>query len=282
MRWIAAALVEIRHEFPAQPHPGAAKVLVGLLAATVLLGAFFWTLESLWPEDRGQPSWRGASSRTDLFYWVFDFFVNRRIVGASLFLAVLILALLHVPRATIGIARLPLWLQVPLMLLLGDLIAYWVHRAMHRSALLWRFHAVHHSSVRLDWLASARVHPLESVVSKLAAAIPMFLLGFAPGLTAVYAPFLGIYPIFLHCNLDWGYGKLGYAISSPAFHRWHHAADLEARDRNFSGLFPVFDYLFGTAYFPRGRHPQRYGVDGEPMPAALLPQLAYPFRRPSV
>jgi hypothetical protein len=86
---------------------------------------------------------------------------------------------------------------------------------------------VHHSSIRLDWLASARLHPLESVLTKLAAILPIFLLGFSPGITAFYGLFLGIYPIFIHSNLRWGYGKFGYFTASPAFHRWHHASDAE-------------------------------------------------------
>ena len=43
--------------------------------------------------------------------------------------------------------------------LLGDLLIYWGHRLQHHSALLWRFHAVHHSAEHLDWLAAHREHP---------------------------------------------------------------------------------------------------------------------------
>jgi hypothetical protein len=158
--------------------------------------------------------------------------------------------------------------------LLGDFIGYWVDRAMHVVPALWRLHAVHHSSTKLDWPAAARVNPLESIVSKLAAIVPMFLLGFSPAITGIYGPFLGFYPIFIHCNLRWGYGKLArkgsvaalnvsqanvrasprprlrfagaresHVIASPSFHRWHHSADADARDKNFSALFPFYDYL---------------------------------------
>ena len=279
MKPIAAAIAQIKRQFPPPQEPEALKVIAGLIVVTLLLGAFFWMLEFIWPEDSAQPRWR-TTSRTDLIYWFFDAFVDRRLVGVGVFLVVLVLVLLRVPRANTLIGRQPLGLQAIEALLLGDFIGYWVHRAMHRVPALWRLHAVHHSSTKLDWLAAARVHPLESVISKLASIVPMFLLGFSPAITAVYGPFLGFYPIFIHCNLRWGYGKLGYLISSPSFHRWHHSADADARDKNFSALFPFYDYLFGTAYFPRDRHPASYGIEGAPIPDGILRQLAHPFRKP--
>lgn len=44
------------------------------------------------------------------------------------------------------------------LLVVGDLLAYWLHRAFHVRPL-WRFHAVHHSSTHLDWLSSAGLFP---------------------------------------------------------------------------------------------------------------------------
>ena len=46
----------------------------------------------------------------------------------------------------------PLSLQAVLILALVDFVGYWMHRWLH-GRRLWRFHAVHHSSVDLDWLA---------------------------------------------------------------------------------------------------------------------------------
>ncbi|HFH3925418.1 TPA: sterol desaturase family protein, partial [Pseudomonas aeruginosa] len=43
----------------------------------------------------------------------------------------------------------PLWLQLLLAIVLADLGITLVHYASHRSALLWRLHAVHHSVQRL-------------------------------------------------------------------------------------------------------------------------------------
>ena len=42
---------------------------------------------------------------------------------------------------------------------------------------------------------------------------------------------------------------------------------------------PVIDRLFGTYHLPGERWPERYGIEGNPVPSGYLPQLAYPFRR---
>ena len=79
--------------------------------------------------------------------------------------------------------------------------------------------------------------------------------------------------------MSWTFGPLRYALASPGFHRWHHTSQEEGLDKNFAGLFPFIDLLFGTFYMPVGRRPERFGVLNEEVPEGLLGQLAYPFRR---
>ena len=66
---------------------------------------------------------------------------------------------------------------------------------------------------------------------------------------------------------------------SVGLHRWHHTSEDEGLDRNFSGLFPLIDVLFGTFYMPKDRLPERFGLKNEDVPAGFWGQLAYPFRR---
>ena len=79
--------------------------------------------------------------------------------------------------------------------------------------------------------------------------------------------------------MSWAFGPFRYVLASPAFHRWHHTSEEEGLDRNFAGLFPWIDLLFGTFYMPEGRRPERFGLAHEDVPEGLLAQLAYPFRR---
>ena len=44
-------------------------------------------------------------------------------------------------------------LQAIAAVLLSDFCTYWGHRLAHRLPFLWRFHKVHHTAVKLDWLA---------------------------------------------------------------------------------------------------------------------------------
>jgi sterol desaturase/sphingolipid hydroxylase (fatty acid hydroxylase superfamily) len=177
------------------------------------------------------------------------------------------------------VSGLPLGVQFLLFLAMADVIGYWSHRAFHRLAVLWKFHAVHHSSTNLDWLSSARVHPINDVANNVLLAAPLLFLGFAPAAFAAYVPFLTLYTIMLHANVSWTFGRLGKVIASPTYHRWHHSAEAEALNKNFSGLLPCIDILFGTFYMPKGVQPTEFGVVDQAVPDGFFGQMAHPFRR---
>src|SRR5262249_12739191 len=242
---------------------------------TALLAVLFYILERIFPEQPDQPAVRDGT-RIDATYWFFDALIARRIVTAISIVVLIAAVALKMPRLAV-LGWQPLWIQAIEALLVADFCGYWSHRMMHEVPALWRMHRVHHSSERLDWLAAARVHPLESVWNRLVVLTPLFLFGFSPGITAVFGPFLALYPIFIHANVRWGYGWIGYVIASPAFHRWHHSSDIEARNRNYSGLFPLFDFAFGTAHFPRTGRPLRFGLDEGRAPDGFWRQLWWPF-----
>jgi hypothetical protein len=150
-----------------------------------------------------------------------------------------------------------------------------IQRLFHRGRW-WPFHAVHHSTEELDWLGSVRVHPVNDLVNKLFQVSPLLLLGFNPWVTLSAAPFLTFYAIFLHANVNWDLGPLRGVIASPVFHRWHHSKDQEAWDKNFAGLLPIWDRLFGTYYMPEGRWPENFGIH-DPMPSNVVGQMWVPF-----
>ena len=75
---------------------------------------------------------------------------------------------------------------------------------------------------------------------------------------------------WIHANLRGRWGPLERLLATPRFHHWHHAAEPEARDKNFAVHLPVIDRLFGTLHLPAGRWPERYGIDGSPVPEGWL------------
>ena len=252
------------------------------------MAAGFGIVEGLWPSVRGQRRLR-KGVLTDLMYFLYTALFGRLFTGIVVGVSILILgAILGVPltadqlrgiseRET-AIGSWPLGLQLVSFIVLADFLGYWQHRAFHSFARLWRFHAVHHSSTEVDWLSSVRVHPLNDAIAATIVASPLLLAGFTPAALASYLPFLTLYAITLHANVGWDYGPLRNAITSPTFHRWHDAAEEQALNKNFAGLLPLWDILFGTLYFPKGEYASHFGVVGDAVPNGFLPQLVYPFR----
>ena len=173
------------------------------------------------------------------------------------------------------LSRLPGWGQFLAASLLGDFLLYWIHRWFHGKQL-WRFHAVHHSSEQLDWLSGVRAHPVNDVVANALLVFPFILLGFDPVAAAIAGPALGVFALLGHADVDWDWGPFRHVIASPVYHRWHHSKDPQAIDKNFAGLLPLWDILFGTYYMPKDRMPQNFGAT-EPVPTGYFGQLWHPF-----
>jgi sterol desaturase/sphingolipid hydroxylase (fatty acid hydroxylase superfamily) len=177
-----------------------------------------------------------------------------------------------------AVAAQPVWLQFAEILLVVDFMTYWVHRAFHKVPLLWNFHAIHHSSLEMDWLAGSRMHVVDVLVTRAAAFLPVFVLGFSQAALIAYLAFVSIHAVYIHANVRWRWPVLRWVIATPEYHHWHHSSEDEGLDKNFAGFLPLWDVLFGTAHQP-GRWPQRYGTVKFQPPEDYLGQLAYPFRR---
>lgn len=265
-----------------KPDKSFSQVLIGLL----VLAAIFFVIERIVGRrrNRAQPVFR-SGWLTDVVYWFATILVTKPFVRLMLIMPLSVLILANVTSLDVvklgtyagygPLSRQPLWLQTIQIYLLVDFTAYWTHRLFHRGRW-WPFHAVHHSSEDLDWLGSLRVHPVNDLVNKLAHVTPVLLLGYNPLVTLSTAPVLTFYAIFLHANVNWDFGPLRSIIATPVFHRWHHSKDRAAWDKNFAGLFPIWDLIFGTYYMPKDRYPENFGIC-EPMPSSYVGQLWEPF-----
>jgi sterol desaturase/sphingolipid hydroxylase (fatty acid hydroxylase superfamily) len=144
------------------------------------------------------------------------------------------------------------------LLLMGHVTFYVAHYFAHKIPLLWQFHRVHHSSYTLDSISTSRFH----IVDKTLFAAPYLLMVTYfqpdPGLTFLFISFNDLWGRYGHGNIKdphW----LGYFMSNPKFHRWHHSNHKEAIDKNFSAEFNFLDYIFGTAYYPKEGIPDNFG-----------------------
>ena len=175
-------------------------------------------------------------------------------------------------------ASWPLWVQIAVFWLAGDLIIYWLHRAQHSNRWLWAFHTVHHSPAEMTTLTQNRRHLLERVYIDVALYLPLLVvLGVPTRAWPILWMVFGIMEALQHAELDWRFGPLYYVFVSPVFHSLHHSIDPRYYNKNLGGMFSVWDYLFGTAAAVKER-PAEYGVPGLTMKETLTSQIVTPFK----
>ena len=147
------------------------------------------------------------------------------------------------------------------LLVIGqDFCYYWFHRASHRVRWFWATHAIHHSSNEMNLGASFRFGWTGRLTGAGAFYAPMIWLGFAPGPVFIAAGFNLLYQFWIHTEWIPKLGWLEYVLNTPSHHRVHHASNVEYLDRNYGGIFIVFDRLFGTFVSERDDIPCRYGL----------------------
>ncbi len=244
-----------------------------LLAAAinlVLLALLFIPLERVFPARRKQPTFRPEIA-IDL-----SFVLGQYLIFAGAAIAVLRQVDLAVGMAIPLADTLPLWLQIVLALVLGDLLTYWFHRACHVVPFLWRFHAVHHSTEHLDWLAAHREHPVDGTLTQICVNLPAILLGLPFAALGGLIAFRGLWAVFIHSNVRLPLGPLRILFGAPELHHWHHARVVTRH--NFANLAPYLDLFFGTYHRPKDPETYPLGLT-HPWPRQYLAQLLRPFRR---
>ncbi|MEM9892088.1 MAG: sterol desaturase family protein [Actinomycetota bacterium] len=172
----------------------------------------------------------------------------------------------------------PVAAQVALMLVTGDLLRYWLHRACHTWTPLWRFHAVHHSPQGLYWLNVGRFHPLEKVGQLALDSLPFVVLGVGEDVLAGYFVLYAVNGFFQHSNCRVRLGPLNWVISGPELHRWHHSRIIAESNGNYGNNLIVWDALFGTRFLPADREVDELGLLNRNYPDGFGAQLVAVFR----
>lgn len=165
------------------------------------------------------------------------------------------------------IGNWPVWTQVLFFIVTHDFYIYWFHRLQHKNKILWRTHEAHHSPKTVDWLSGARSHSLEIMINQTVEFAPIILLGAAPEVAIYKGMISAIWGMFIHSNIDVRLGRLQYFINGPEMHRWHHSDDGGREfENNYGTKLAVWDWLFGTAFFPdpKIRKPKQFGLSDTP------------------
>jgi sterol desaturase/sphingolipid hydroxylase (fatty acid hydroxylase superfamily) len=247
-----------------------------LLIDFLFKGSAFIFIEKLIPKYEGQPILRPAW-QLDLWY----FALNHVLIGVLLIVgngfAPRVFGWAVNSHVQAFVSGMPVLLQLALLLVCADLVQYGCHRAFHEVPALWKFHAVHHSSEHLDWLAGSRSHFIEILIDRSLVMVPLYLLGPDKAALDLYVGFAAVQAVFIHANVRIPFGPLKYLFTTPQFHHWHHSSDKPAIDTNYAVHLPLIDKLFGTYHMPEQHWPVQYGTT-KPLPTTFVGQFQYPFR----
>lgn len=139
--------------------------------------------------------------------------------------------------------EVPIWHWL-LLLMADDFCYYCFHRTSHRVWLFWASHENHHSSNYFNLSVAARQtwSPFYAFLFWL----PLAFIGFDP-LMILTMQFISLsLQGFLHTELIRSFGPFDWVFNSPSHHRVHHGTNPQYVDKNFGGIFIIWDRFFGT------------------------------------
>jgi len=255
-------------------HGGIGIGLDWFLLDLFLTALIYVPMERLWPQYPQQGTFRNEWS-LDVVYWASTHLPLQILSFLVLLPATQATKYLGVPVLQGLIARMPWLLQFFLSIVVADVAEYLIHLALHKVPFLWRFHAVHHSSKALDWIAGSRSHFVDDTLVRGVILVPL-MLGFSQSIILAYLIFVTIHATWTHCNFGPSAKWLEKYLVMPRYHHWHHTSQKKGIDKNFAIHFPWIDRLFGTYYYP-DEWPEHYGLDGEEIAHGFLGQTIEPF-----
>lgn len=144
-------------------------------------------------------------------------------------------------------------------LVLYDFCYYWLHRCGHEVGILWAAHVVHHQSERYN-LSTALRQTGSGVLLGWLFYLPLALLGVPVEVFAVVAVIDLLYQYWIHTELVPKLGWFDRVFASPSNHRVHHAVNDRYLDRNYGGIFILWDRWFGTFAEEREDEPVVFGT----------------------
>jgi sterol desaturase/sphingolipid hydroxylase (fatty acid hydroxylase superfamily) len=171
----------------------------------------------------------------------------------------------------------PFALKAALAFFALEFCDYWIHRAAHRSKLLWQFHSTHHAATAMNGLKAVRTHPVDNLLFYVGRTIPLLLVG-AGAEELVAATYLGgMLGILSHANLRLADRGVGLVVNLPQFHASHHSAELAESNSNFGCHTVLWDRVFRT-FRGTPKLPVTLGI--VPVRSrSLWEELAWPFFR---
>ena len=153
------------------------------------------------------------------------------------------------------------WWVWPLCFVLDDLAYYCFHRAAHGVRWFWASHVNHHSSQHYNLSTALRQTWTGTIALGFVFRLPLVLIGFHPAMIAFCAGLNLIYQFWFHTEAIRKCPRWFEAVmNTPSHHRVHHATNPVYLDRNYAGVFIVWDRLFGTFQLELDDERIHYGI----------------------
>lgn len=125
-----------------------------------------------------------------------------------------------------------------------DFSYYWFHRISHEVNLFWAAHVVHHQSE--DYNLGTALRQSGSGLFGFIFYLPWLYIGISPEILFASGALNLVYQFWVHTQHVHRVGPLEYIMVTPSNHRVHHAQNKIYIDRNYGGIFCIWDRTFGT------------------------------------
>jgi alkylglycerol monooxygenase len=139
-----------------------------------------------------------------------------------------------------------------------DFCYYWKHRYGHEWRIMWASHIAHHQSEEFNLSTALRQTGTDYI--GFVFYIPLYLAGVPAAAVITVGSLNLIYQFWVHTEHIRRLGPLEWIFVTPSNHRVHHARNPEYIDKNYGGVFIVWDRLFGTFEDERADLPCAYGI----------------------
>ena len=218
-----------------------------IVAMLVELGYGLWT---------GRNTYRLNDSVSSLFLGVLS--QARRFVtlGVGGYVYYLITAYFSLPLMDTGS-----WVTWVVAFVLYDFCYYWLHRLGHERTILWAAHVAHHQSEDYNLTTALRQTSTGFLLGWIFY-IPMFLIGIPAEVVVTVGSLNLIYQFWVHTEHLPKLGWYEWIFVTPSNHRVHHAQNDVYLDRNYGGVFILWDRLFGSFQEELDEEPVVFGIRG--------------------
>ena len=153
------------------------------------------------------------------------------------------------------------WWTWVIAFVLYDFCYYWLHRMGHERQILWAAHVAHHQSEDYN-LSTALRQTSTGFLFGWIFYLPLFFLGIPAEVVVTVGALNLIYQFWVHTQHVPELGWFEYVFVSPSNHRVHHAQNDCYLDRNYGGVFILWDRIFGTYQRELPEEPCVYGIRG--------------------